>query len=128
MSFNYRWYKLPNNRDMAKMDVAPGLIYVVNFIKKKNGTVDCFFYPSVSSQAMMALSDPSGSIDIQTIQEKIYQTLRNVLRDYATKYKPRAIVFSTQFQVQLGKLSSATVPGYSTEFTSGKQTKLVKKH
>lgn len=127
MTSNYRWYKLPNNRVMAKMDIAPGLVYVVNFIKRSDGAYDCFFYPSVSSQNVMATSDAFASIDSVAMQERIYGTIRNLLQDFTSKYKPDRIVFTTQFQIQLNKITSSTIPGYSSEYTNGKQISLVNK-
>lgn len=127
MTSNYRWYKLPNNRVMAKMDIAPGLVYVVNFIKRSDDAYDCFFYPSVSSQNVMATSDAFASIDSVAMQERIYGTMRNLLQDFASKYKPDRIVFTTQFQIQLNKITSSTIPGYSSEYTNGKQISLVNK-
>ncbi len=111
---------------MAKIDVAPGLVYVVNFIQRSDGSYDCFFYPSVSSQNMMATADPFASIDSVSMQERIYGTVKNILQDFVSKYNPSKIVFTTQFQFQLSKVTSATIPGYSTEYTSGKQLSLVK--
>lgn len=126
MSLNYRWYNIPNQRVMVKMDVSPGLVYVVNFIEEGKSEYTCFFYPSVASQNQMAVTAPSKSIDELSIQERIFTTLRNILRDFADKYDPEKITFTTQFQVQLNKITSATIPGYNSEFTSGKQLVLRK--
>lgn len=121
MSGNYRWYNLPNGRIMAKMDITAGLVYIVNFIKTGKSEYTCFFYPSVNSMNNMAIGNPLKSISDLTIQEKIYVTLQAVLKDFVAKYSPESIVFTTQFYLQLSKINSSTVPGYSSDTTPGKQ-------
>lgn len=122
----FRWYYLPNQRIMAKFDVAAGLTYVVNFILTDQNEYDCFTYPSISSQNNAIKMDSIQKMDQRSMQEKVYTTLMKVLREFTDKYKPEVLVFTTQFQNQLSKISSSTIPGYSMEYSSGGQIKLKK--
>lgn len=122
----FTWYNLPNGRKMAKFDVSSGLTYVVNFVEYEKGTYDCFMYPSISSQNNYAQMASIFKMDQRVLQEKVYITLKKVLEEFATKYQPHSITFLTQFQNQLGKLSSSTIPGFHSEFSSGGQVRLVK--
>lgn len=126
-STGFTWYKMPNDRVMSKFDVAAGLTYVVNFVKHgSDNSYECFLYPSVSSQNNFARLDSVFKMDQRALQEKVYSTLKKILEEFANKYSPSSITFLTQFQNQLEKLSSSTIPGYSSEFSSGGQVKLTK--
>lgn len=125
MSYNFRWFAMPGKRKLAKMNIATGLDYLVNFIEIAPDQYECFFYPSATSQTQMGLIGKS-SVDDLSMQERIYQTLRNVLQEFADKYSPTSITFTTQFQTQLSRITSATIKGYTPSISSGKQIVLNK--
>lgn len=124
--YRFRWHNMPNQRIMAKFDVTQGLTYVVNFVHSGEDRYDCFSYPSVASTNNGIKMLDIRKVDNRQIQQKIYLTLMEILKEFADKYNPEEITFTTQFQNQLSRISSSTVSGYAVEYSSGGQIKLKK--
>lgn len=116
---NFTWANSVNGTKIAKILISSNIEFIVNFIPVSDGVYDCYFYPSINT-----LSNYKNIKRILSIndREKIFLNIFNIIKDFTIKYYPYSITFTPQFNIQVSKLSSITVDGYTSETVNGVTT------